>query len=163
MRLHVAFCWLRANVSATESVQQALVNTSEVAITHHQHAVAGLCGGGDVLDQRIECRVHSQPSAKRAEAALGVPFQVGPGVDIAEVGIAQAVGQRFGVAAEAHGVGARFQNREDAAAGAFAQCGDGDVDRGRVMGEVVVDLYATDFAEQFQPALDALEARQCLQ
>ncbi|KAG0732503.1 hypothetical protein G6F23_014254 [Rhizopus arrhizus] len=80
-----------------------------------------------------------------------------------QVGVGQRLGQAGGHGAQLHGVGTRFQHRQDAsrpdlAAQPFQGGGDG----GGVVGEIVVDLHAVDGAAQFHAALDPGKAGQGL-
>ena len=67
--------------------------------------------------------------------------------------------QRVGVRAQAHRIGARLHADQDARVADFrAQAGERGRDRGRMVGEIVVDAHAVHLADQFHAPLDAAES-----
>ena len=91
-------------------------------------------------DQRIDVgRGHALPAQPGHDLA-GIPRQFGAMQEHHRVGAIQRRRQRVGMRAQAHRIAARLHRHHDAGvADLRAQAGQRGRDRGRVVGEVVVD------------------------
>ena len=135
------------------------VDAVETAIAHHQHGVTVAGFTRDGLDQHVQVVARRQATAQRRQRTGRVPAQP---TRVAEhrLCIVEAASQGILPDALLHGVGARLQNRQDAAAAdPLAQRGHGLGDGCGVMGKVVDHRHAAHRAAVFKAPLDVAEAR----
>src|ERR1700687_1669890 len=146
-----------------KSRQQLTVYAPKAPVAHDQHVITWPRRARERFDQRGEIVVEFRARSERRQCLGSVPTQV-RGVAKYTIGRRKAGGQQGLDGSEFHGVRARLEHGENAAAShAPTQAIDGRSDGGRVVREVVVHRDATDRSAKLEPPLDAAKGRQRLE
>ncbi len=97
-----------------QRVQQAIVNAAKTAVAHHQNVVARLCGFHHHVHQRVEIRAPVRRLHTGISHFRYLPWNVMRLEQEHFVGAAERRRQIVFADAHFHGVGSRFQHRQNA-------------------------------------------------
>src|SRR5690606_31819144 len=151
----------RSAMPGLQRLLHLLMDTTESSVAHDHDTGAGFGSTYYLIYDGVDVRRH--PCRHRAVGNDGIqrPVQSRRLVPDHLAGLGHARRQRCHVAAQAHGVGTRLDDCDQAlVADAGPQAGQGGGDGGRVVGEVVVENDVVDVDELFHPPLGTGETSQ---
>lgn len=139
------------------------MDAAELAIAHDQDMIAGAADRHHMIDEGVKRLKYPPPLTERDRVSEQIPAEIRRAIQQGEIGGCKGAREFLAMGAQTQGIGARLEEGNDARrAQVLPQRFKGRMDRGWMMGKIIIHRDAIDQPYWLQAAFYVFELGECL-